>query len=36
MKNFTPEFITKAKDAKSAEELLAIANENNVAPIEKA
>ena len=30
MKNLTPELIAKAKAAKSAEELLALANENNV------
>ena len=30
MKNFTPELIAKAKAAKSAEELLALAKENNV------
>ncbi len=30
MKNFTPEMIEKAKAAKTAEELLALAKENNV------
>ena len=30
MKNLTPELIAKAKTAKSAEELLALAKENNV------
>ena len=30
MKNITPELIAKAKTAKSAEELLALAKENNV------
>ena len=30
MKNLTPEMIEKAKAAKSAEELLALAKENNV------
>ena len=30
MKNFTPELIAKAKAAKSTEELLALAKENNV------
>ena len=30
MKNFTPELIVKAKAAKSAEELFALAKENNV------
>ena len=30
MKNFTPELIAKAKAAKSAEELLALAKDNNV------
>ena len=30
MLNFTPEMITKAKAAKSAEELMALAKENNV------
>ena len=30
MKNFTPELIAKAKTAKSAEELLALAKDNNV------
>ena len=30
MKNLTPEMIEKAKAAKTAEELLALANENNV------
>ena len=30
MKNLTPELISKAKAAKSAEELLALAKENNV------
>ena len=30
MKNLTPEMIEKAKAAKSAEDLLALANENNV------
>ena len=30
MKNFTSEHIAKAKTAKSAEELLALAKENNV------
>ena len=30
MKNLTPELIAKAKAAKSAEELLALAKENNV------
>ena len=30
MKNFTPELITKAKDAKSAKELLTLAKENGI------
>ena len=30
MKNLTPELIAKAKTAKSAEELLALAKDNNV------
>ena len=36
MKNFTPELIAKAKAAKSAEELSALAKENNVEMTEEA
>ena len=36
MKNLTPELIAKAKAAKSAEELLALAKENNVELTEEA